>query len=199
MNNSSPNKIITSITFCVLALIILILLMRTCNISDNYTESTEPRRIVEIKWQKGEVIRDTIILPTPVKTIVKDSLIIISTPIDTAALFNVWKDYYTERQYNLDFSNDSVGIVKINALVNENKLISATSLIQPNIRTVHEKELIYKKKKWVPWAMIGTSVDLKTNKVQFGVDLNRKYVIGFSGVRMDNRCSYTLDFGIKFK
>ena len=161
---------------------------------------TEPvvNRIVEIKWQKGETVRDTVDRPVPVETIIRDS-IPVPVPTDTAALFAVWKDYYLERKYALDFSNDSIGTFRVDAIVNQNKLISATSLIQPNIRTVYEKEVIYKKEKWVPWAMIGTSVDLKTNKVQFGVDLNQKYVIGVSGIRMDNRYGYTLDFGIKFK
>lgn len=161
---------------------------------------TEPvvNRIVEIKWQKGETVRDTVDCPVPVETIIRDS-IPVPVPTDTAALFAVWKDYYLERKYALDFSNDSIGTFRVDATVNQNKLISATSLIQPNIRTVYEKEVIYKKEKWVPWAMIGTSVDLKTNKVQFGVDLNQKYVIGVSGIRMDDRYGYTLDFGIKFK
>lgn len=161
---------------------------------------TEPvvNRIVEIKWQKGETVRDTVDRPVLVETIIRDS-IPVPVPTDTAALFAVWKDYYLERKYALDFSNDSIGTFRVDATVNQNKLISATSLIQPNIRTVYEKEVIYKKEKWVPWAMIGTSVDLKTNKVQFGVDLNQKYVIGVSGIRMDDRYSYTLDFGIKFK
>jgi hypothetical protein len=156
------------------------------------------RRIVEIKWQKGEMVRDTVDRPVPVETIIRDS-IPVPIPTDTAALFAVWKDYCLERKYALNFSNDSIGTFQVDAVVNQNKLISATSLIQPNIRTVYEKEVIYKKEKWVPWAMIGTSVDLKTNKVQFGVDLNQKYVIGVSGIRMDNRYRYTLDFGIKFK
>lgn len=161
---------------------------------------TEPvvNRIVEIKWQKGEIVRDTVDCPVPAETIIRDS-IPVPVPTDTAALFAVWKDYYLERKYALDFSNDSIGTFRVDATVNQNKLISATSLIQPNIRTVYEKEVIYKKEKWVPWAMIGTSVDLKTNKVQFGVDLNQKYVIGVSGIRMDDRYGYTLDFGIKFK
>jgi hypothetical protein len=161
---------------------------------------TEPvvNRIVEIKWQKGEMVRDTVDRPVPVETIIRDS-IPVPVPTDTAALFAVWKDYYLERKYALDFSNDSLGIFRVDATVNQNKLISATSLIQPNIRTVYEKEVIYKKEKWVPWAMIGTSVDLKTNKVQFGVDLNQKYVLGVSGIRMDDRYGYTIDFGIKFK
>lgn len=161
---------------------------------------TEPvvNRIVEIKWQKGETVRDTVDHPVPVETIIRDS-IPVPVPTDTAALFAVWKDYYLDRKYALDFSNDSIGTFRVDAIVNQNKLISATSLIQPNIRTVYEKEVIYKKEKWIPWAMIGTSVDLKTNKVQFGVDLNQKYVIGVSGIRMDDRYGYTLDFGIKFK
>lgn len=161
---------------------------------------TEPvvNRIVEIKWQKGETVRDTVDCPVPVETIIRDS-IPVPVPTDTTALFAVWKDYYLERKYALDFSNDSIGTFRVDATVNQNKLISATSLIQPNIRTVYEKEVIYKKEKWIPWAMIGTSVDLKTNKVQFGVDLNQKYVIGVSGIRMDDRYGYTLDFGIKFK
>ena len=161
---------------------------------------TEPvvNRIVEIKWQKGETVIDTVDRPVPVETIIRDS-IPVPVPTDTAALFAVWKDYYLERKYALDFSNDSIGTFRVDATVNQNKLISATSSIQPNIRTVYEKEVIYKKEKWVPWAMIGTSVDLKTNKVQFGVDLNQKYVIGVSGIRMDDRYGYTLDFGIKFK
>lgn len=161
---------------------------------------TEPvvNRIVEIKWQKGETVRDTIDRPVSIETIIRDS-IPVPVPTDTAALFAVWKDYYLERKYVLDFSNDSIGTFRVDAVVNQNKLITATSLIQPNIRTVYEKEVIYKKEKWIPWAMIGTSVDLKTNKVQFGVDLNQKYVIGVSGIRMDDRYGYTLDFGIKFK
>lgn len=161
---------------------------------------TEPvvNRIVETKWQRGETIRDTVHCPVPVETIIHDS-IQVPVPTDTAALFAVWKDYYLERKYALDFSNDSTGVFRVDATVNQNKLISATSSIQPNIRTVYEKEVIYKKEKCVPWAMIGTSVDLKTNKVQFGVDLNQKYVIGVSGIRMDDRYGYTLDFGIKFK
>lgn len=160
-------------------------------------ELPTPKRIVEVKWEKGDIIRDTIDRPVPVETIIRDS-IPVPVPTDTTALFAVWKDYYLERKYVLDFSNDSIGTFRVDATVNQNKLISATSFIQPNIRTVYEKEVIYKKEKWVPWAMIGASVDLKTNKVQFGVDLNQKYVIGISGIRMDDRYGYTLDFGIKF-
>lgn len=158
-----------------------------------------PSRIVEIKWMKGNVVRDTINRPVPVETIVyKRDSIPVPIPTDTAALFAVWRDYYLERKYELDFSNDSLGVFKVDASVSQNRLISATSTIQTNIRTVYEKEVIYKVPTLQPWAMIGTSVDLRTNKIQVGLDLKQKYMFGVSGIRMDDKYSYTLDFGIKF-
>ena len=160
---------------------------------------TEPvvNRIVEIKWQKGETVRDTVDRPVPVETIIRDS-IPVPVPTDTASLFAVWKDYYLERKYALDFSNDSIGTFRVDATVNQNKLISATSLIQPNIRTVYEKEVIYKVPIIQPWAVIGTSADFRTNKIQFGLDIKNRFIFGVSGIRFDNNYSYTLDFGVKF-
>lgn len=163
-------------------------------------KNSEPiiQKIVEVKWKKGSVIRDTIISPVPVDTIIYDSILIPADPLDTSKLFSVWKDYYSKKIYSLDFSNDSIGTFLVDASVNQNKLISATSFIQPNIRTVYEKEFISKQKKWSPWAMIGTSVDFSTNKLQVGLDYNQRYVIGLSGIRMDNKYGYTIDLGIKF-
>lgn len=162
-------------------------------------EIPEPETIVEIKWEKGETIRDTIKVPEPYEVIVKvpDS---IPVPIhtDTAALFAVWQDYYSTRKYNLDFSNDTLGVFKVDAVVNQNKLISANSFIEPNIRTVHETKTIYKVPTIQFYGIIGSSVDLKTNKIQFGIDLRQKYMIGVSGIRIGNENGYTIDAGIKF-
>ena len=138
-------------------------------------EIPEPETIVEIKWEKGETIRDTIKVPEPYEVIVKvpDS---IPVPIhtDTAALFEV------------------------DAVVNQNKLISANSFIEPNIRTVYETKTIYKVPTIQFYGIIGSSVDLKTNKIQFGIDLRQKYMIGVSGIRIGNENGYTIDVGIKF-
>jgi hypothetical protein len=161
-------------------------------------ELPAPKRIVEVKWEKGEVVRDTFEKPAPYEVKVPDSIPIF-IPTDTAALFAIWQDYYLERKYALDFSNDSLGTFKVDAKVSQNKLISATSFIQTNIRTVYEKEVIYKVPTIQPWAMIGTSIDFRTNKLQFGLDLKNKYVIGVSGLRIEDKYGYTLDFGIKFR
>ena len=126
----------------------------------------EIKRIVEVKYVKGDTITDTIRCPVPYKVV--DSIKVpVPVPTDTAALFAVWNDYYAKRYYDLDFSNDTLGVFKVNAIVTENKLLQASSTIQPNIRTVTEKELIYKHRKLVPWATAGTSVDFRTNNLDW--------------------------------
>ena len=98
----------------------------------------------------------------------------------------------------MDFSDDSLGVFKVQASVQENKLISATSTIKPNIRTVTERETIYKVPIIQFYTLIGTSLDLSTNQIQAGVDLKQKYMIGASGIRMNDKWGYTINFGIKF-
>ena len=63
-------------------------------------ELPAPKRIVEIKWEKGEVVRDTVEKPVPYEVKVPDSIPIF-IPTDTAALFAIWQDYYLERKYAL--------------------------------------------------------------------------------------------------
>lgn len=189
------NKKITISVSAIIAIVVALLIGYFWGRSS--VELPTPKRIVEVKWEKGDIIRDTIKVPEPYEVLVPDSIPVF-IPTDTAALFAIWQDYYKERRYDLDFSNDSLGTFKVDAHVSQNKLISATSFIQPNIRTVYEREVIYKVPTLQPWAMIGTSADFRTNKIQFGLDIKNKYVIGASGIRLDDKYGYTLDFGIKF-
>lgn len=156
-----------------------------------------PETIVEIKWEKGDTIRDTIKIPKPYEVIVIDS-IPVPVPTDTAALYAIWKDYHLQRSYDLDFSNDTLGIFKVNAKVNKNKLVAATSTIVPNIRTITKTNYVTKPVKTQFFGIIGSSVDFKTNKIQLGIDFKQKYIIGVSGIRMNNQWGYTIDAGIKF-
>lgn len=157
----------------------------------------EPNTEIVVKWEKGEIIRDTIKIPVPYEVKVLDSIPVF-IPADTAALFAIWQDYYLKRKYNLDFSNDTIGTFKIDAIVEQNKLVSATSFIRTNIRTVHETKTIYKVPIVQFYGLIGSSVNLKTNKIQFGADLKQKFMIGVSGIRIEDKYGYTLDFGINF-
>ena len=157
----------------------------------------EPKKEIIINWVPGKTVTNTITKPEPYA--VHDTTIkIVEAPIDTAALYAVWRDYYLSRDYNLDFSDDSLGVFKVQASVQENKLISATSTIKPNIRTVTERETIYKVPIIQFYTLIGTSLDLSTNQIQAGIDLKQKYMIGASGIRMNDKWGYTINFGIKF-
>lgn len=156
-------------------------------------------KIVEIKWEKGDTIRDTIKVPVPYEVSVPvDRPVFVAT--DTTRLFEIWSDYYLKRNYSLDFSNDTIGLFKVDASVSENKLLSATSTIVPNIKTVIQKEVVYKQPKLIaPWVMIGTSVDFKVNKLQTGIDIKDRFIVGVSGVRINDSYGYTIDLGYKFK
>ena len=46
--------------------------------------------------------------------------------------------------------------------------------------------------------MVGTSTDFQSNKIQFGIDVKNKVLFGISGMRLDDKYGYTIDFGIKF-
>lgn len=155
------------------------------------------------KWEKGQTVHDSILMPQPYEVIsykykegktIHDS-VLVSQKIDTAAIL---ADYNLLRKYNLDFSNDSLGTFKVNAEVSQNKLMKATSLITPNIKTVYQKETIYKVKKLQWYTILGTSLDMRTNKMQIGVDLNQHYLFGISGIRLGDNYGYTIDAGIKF-
>jgi hypothetical protein len=151
-----------------------------------------------VRWEKEPYpIHDTIYRPKPYRVEVPVDRPV-PVPTDTAKLFEVWKDYYLKRHYTLDYSSDTVGTFRVDVSVQENKLVSATSTVQPNRRVIERTETVYKVPKLTPWAMIGTSPDLTTNKIQFGLNLNNKYMFGATGIRMDNKYGYTLDFGINF-
>lgn len=160
----------------------------------------EPIKVVEVKYIKGDTIHDTISNPIPYEVKVPvDVPVFVYT--DTAALFAVWQDYYLERKYDLDFSNDSLGTFKVDAVVNQNKIVNATSTIQPNIKIITEKEVVYQEPKVPllrPFILLGSSLDAKVIKVQGGMDIKNKYMFGVSGMRVDDSYNYTIDLGIKF-
>ena len=152
-----------------------------------------------ITWSRGKTITKYVDKPVPYA--VHDTAykyIPVPEYTDTAALFAIWRDYYSERDYCLDFSDDSIGVFKVDLSVSENKIAKSRSTITPYIRTIREKETIYKVPTIQFYGIVGTSLDLKTNQIQLGVDLKQRYLIGVSGIRMDDEFGYTLNVGIKF-
>lgn len=159
---------------------------------------TVTRMKTEVRYEKGKEVRDTVYCPAPVKVRVRRDTVRVPVPTDTAALFAVWRDYYLEREYALDFGNDTIGEFKVDARVSENRLVSATSLVRPILRRVREEKVVYEQRKLVPWMSVGTSVDLKTNRVSAGVDVRGRYMFSATGIRLDDSYGYTVDFGVKF-
>ena len=155
-----------------------------------------------IKYEKQPyAVHDTIDCPVPYAEY-RDTgsikyIFLTGEPIepDTSAIL---ADYLVRRKYNLDFSNDTLGVFKVDAEVTQNHLVNAVSTVQPIIRTIETEKTIYKQKKLQFWGMFGTSPKLDFNKVQIGLDLKERYMIGVSGYLYDNKYDYTIDFGYKF-
>jgi hypothetical protein len=116
-------------------------------------------------------------------------------PIDS---LEVVGDYFTKRQYRIDLFNDTLGKGYIDLEIEQNKLLSSDFHMVP-FWLIREKErTIIKQRGFVPWVMLGSSLDFKTNKIQAGFDLFSKYKVGASVMRFDDKFGYTIDLGINF-
>lgn len=165
-------------------------------------EEAGTKTTVEIKQSKYEV-HDTIRCPEPYavyydrEVVVHDTIqSFIPQVVDTAVIL---ADYFLTRKYNFDFSDDSLGIFQFDATVNQNKLTSMVSNIHPYEKVVTKTETFYKVKPLQFYIMAGTNVhNFNTQKIQFGIDLRQKFLIGVSGIRLEDKYNYTIDLGVKF-
>lgn len=144
-------------------------------------------------------VHDTLKVPVPAKEVPPDTVYVpVPEPTDTAALFAVWLDYYTTRDYDLDFSSDSLGVFRVAAKVNQNKITEAVSTIQPITKVITNTETYYKERLIQPWVMVGTGVDFNFQQIQVGVDINNKWMVGVGGIRYGDKGGFTVNAGIKF-
>lgn len=183
----------------ILATIAMVLFFFLGRLSVNDKTVVETKEVVKYE-PSAFVIRDTVTKDRliPVETFVRDTVYkYLSQNVDTSAIIH---DYFLSRKYELDFSSDSTGVFLVNAEVNQNKLISANSQIQPVIKTVYRESTntTYKVPAVQFYGTIGTNLALDVNKISFGVDLKQKYLIEISGIRHKNDYSYTFGFGVKF-
>lgn len=190
------NKSVTISVGGIIAIVIAVFIGYLWGSSNVTIPDPEIKEVV--KWEKEPyAVHDTIYKPEPYEVKVPiDRPVFI--PTDTAALFAVWCDYYLKRDYKLDFSNDTLGTFIVNASIQENKLLSATSTVQPLRKVITRTETVYKVPTMQPWLMIGTSPTFNTQKIQFGLDIKNKFIIGASGIRLNDDYGYTIDFGVKF-
>ena len=168
-------------------------------IGKGYTDTVEVEKEV-VKWKTKQLppIHDTIPMPVPYLVFDTDTVVKIIEHQAEVDTLKILADYYRVRKYDLDFSNDSIGVFKVNIDVTKNMLANASSEIRPIRTTIERIKTINNVQTLQFYGMFGSSLDFKANKIQVGLDFRQKYLLGVSGIRLDDKYGYTIDLGIKF-
>jgi hypothetical protein len=156
----------------------------------------EVKTVTVTKYLKGDTIE--VIKEKPVPYAVHDTVI---EPVDTAQLYEVWKEHHKTNKYALDFSNDTIGTFTVDATVYQNQLTEAKANIVPIIKTVETAttEVVDNVKFIQGFVSIGTSVNnFNTQQVTAGVEFIEKYDVSATAIRYNSNFTYTINFGIKF-
>ena len=177
-----------------IAMLLLGFLLGRLSVTDKTT--VETKEVVK-NVPSPYIVRDTIFSPLPALTYYKVDTCYIAQKVDTAEILS---DYFLNRQYKLDFSNDSIGEFIVDAEVNQNKLVSANSFVQPITKFIYKENTVTKQtvRAFQPWVTIGTNVNLDCQQVTLGFDLKQKYILGVSGLRLNSKYNYTVNIGIKW-
>lgn len=184
-------KILISIASLLIAGLIGFLIGKYC-----FQPEPEVKTVTVTKYLKSEPIE--VIKEKPVPYAVHDTVI---EPVDTAQLYEAWKEYHKTNKYALDFSNDTIGTFTVDATVYQNQLTEAKANIIPIIKTVETTttEVVDKVKFAQGFINIGTSVhDFNTQQVTAGVEFVERYDVSATAMRCNNNFTYTINFGIKF-
>lgn len=135
-----------------------------------------------------EVPDDTIKVRDEVR-IVPDTLAIIS-------------DYLQRREYNLDFSTDTTGTFKVNAIVEANHLTSATATVAP-LQKVVERVIKEQPRKFRPFIGSGISIGIPGGhsigvSVEAGALIKSKHLSKVGYLRLGNNNYITIGYGYFF-
>lgn len=184
-------KILISIASLLIAGMIGFLIGKYC-----FQPEPEVKNVTVTKYIKGETIE--VIKEKPVPYAVHDTVI---EPVDTAQLYEAWKEYHKTNKYALDFSNDTIGTFTVDATVYQNQLTEAKANIVPIIKTVETttNEVVDKVKFVQGFVSIGTSVhNFNTQQVTAGVEFVEMFDVSATAMRYNSDFTYTINFGIKF-
>ena len=163
--------------------------------------SCEPRTEIRYEYIWGDTVVKEISVPKPYTVYLHDTIeriVVERQKIDTAQLYETWLDYHRIRRYDLDFSDDSLGVFRVDVSVSENRISdSVKAIIQPRILMVTKTETVYETKSKQSYVMMGASPDFRTMQIQAGVGI-RNVLVGVSGIRMNDDLGYTINVGYKF-
>lgn len=162
-------------------------------------KTIETKEVIKYKRSIAS-ITDTIFKPKPYNVYISDTIHHFLTQVEKVDTAAILRDYYLTRQYDLDFSNDTLGEFRVKAEVSQNRLFSANSYIKPIVKTIYRETSVikYKTRGFQPFILVGTSPKLDLQKVTVGMDLSQRYILGVSGLRWDDKYNYAVEFGVKF-
>lgn len=116
-------------------------------------------------------------------------------PVDTA---DIVADYLQRRTYDLDFSTDTTGVYKVQAVVEANRLASASATIIPLQREI--ESTVVKVRAFRPY--IGGSIGVGNNKigatVEVGALLKEHHLPRLGYQRLGNDNYLTIGYGYIF-
>lgn len=115
-------------------------------------------------------------------------------PADTASIV---ADYLQRREYALDFSNDTLGVFKVDAVVEANRLTSAMATIRPL-----QKEVLTTTREvraFRPYLGAGVGIGSRMSaSVEVGALLKERHLVRVGYQRVGNDNYLTLGYGIAF-
>lgn len=118
---------------------------------------------------------------------------------DTLAII---ADYLQRREYNLDFSTDTTGTFKVNAIVEANHLASATATVAP-LQKVVERVIKEQPRKFRPFIGSGISIGIPGGNsigvsVEAGALIRSKHLPKVGYLRLGNNNYITIGYGYFF-
>ena len=115
-------------------------------------------------------------------------------PTDTAGIV---ADYFKRRQYDLDFSTDTTGIYKLQAVIECNRLQSASATIIPLQREV--EYTVVKVRKFQPFVTGGFAIGDKVSaSLGLGGIIKEKHIVSIKAMRIGNNNYYGGEYGYIF-
>lgn len=115
-------------------------------------------------------------------------------PADTTAILN---DYFKRRTYDLDFSTDTTGIYKLQAVICCNRLESASATIVPLQREV--ENTVVKVRKFRPFVSGGVAIGDKVGaSLGLGGIIKEKHIVSVKAMRIGNNNYYGGEYGYVF-
>ena len=115
-------------------------------------------------------------------------------PADTTAILN---DYFKRRTYDLDFSTDTTGIYKLQAVICCNRLESSSATIVPLQREV--ENTVVKVRKFRPFVSGGVAIGDKIGaSLGLGGIIKEKHIVSVKAMRIGNNNYYGGEYGYIF-